>query len=75
MRRYPDFDVHYFVNTSPDAVTLKTEVGNLILDIETGEVHDFSGKIDIAQYESALLIDTHEKRKPKKPLKCPPVLN
>ena len=75
MRRYPDFDVHYFVNTSPDAVTLKTEVGNLILDIETGEVHDFSGEIDIAQYESALLIDTHEKRKPKKPLKCPPVLN
>ena len=43
VRRFADFDMYYFVNSSPDTVSAKIEKGNKILDIETGELYDFDG--------------------------------
>ncbi len=62
MRTYPDFEVHYLVNTNSDTVTTEVTAGNLILDIETGETKPFAGKLTLGRYESAVIIDTHEPR-------------
>lgn len=75
MRTTGDYDVHYFVNTNSEKITTKVTKGNLILDIETGELHPFSGEISLDRFESALIIDTHEPRMVVKAEKCHPVLN
>ncbi len=74
-RRYPKFDVHYFVNTNSTKTEADISVGNLILNIETGELSPFSGKLSLNKFESALIVDTHEKRVPLKAKMLAPMLN
>jgi hypothetical protein len=61
-RVYPDFDVHYFVNSDNKTVCATFSRGNLVLDIDTGRTSSFYGSYKFAPYESLVLIDTHEPR-------------
>ena len=75
-RRFPDFDMYYLVNSSPEAITTRFDVGNKILDIESGELYDFDGELTVEHYSSAVIIDTREPRKkPQKKETPAPVLN
>jgi len=75
-RKFPDFDLYYLVNSSAGSVTADLTVGNKLLDIETGELHDFDGRVEIEHYSSAVIIDTREGRKDaKKEERTAPVLN
>ncbi len=62
-RRFADFDMYYLVNSSDDTVKTTVAKGNKLLDIETGELSDFDGNLEIEHYSSAVVIDTHEPRK------------
>lgn len=75
MRAYPDFDVHYFVNTQDAEVCADISVGNLTVNIETGDTEPFCGKVRLGKYESAMIVDTHEPRIAEKEKKPTPVLN
>ncbi len=75
MRAYPDYDVHYFVNTGDGTVCTDINVGDLIVNIETGETEPFCGNVKIGKYESAMIVDTHGARAEKKEEKQSPVLN
>ena len=64
-RQFEDYDVHYFVNSTNDTVNATFNRGNLILDIESGDVRPFFGSHKFAPCESIVLIDTHEPRERK----------
>ena len=74
-RCYPEYDIHYFVNTHKEPAIIDMKVGNLILDIETGDVLPFGGIATLKQYESALIIDTHTERESVKAKKCNALLD
>ncbi len=61
-RRFSDFDMHYFVNSTEHPIFATFTRGNLVLDIETGDTRDFYGSHKFASGESLVLIDTHEPR-------------
>ena len=76
IRRFPDFDMYYLVNSSDDMVKTRFEKGNKLLDIETGELYDFDGELTVEHYSSAVIIDTHEPRaEAKSKATTPPVLD
>ena len=75
MRRYADFDIHYFVNTNAEKTALEITRGNLLLNIETGKTEPFGGKITLDRYESAVVIDTHTERAPVKEAPAYPLLD
>ena len=62
VRKFDDFDMYYLVNSSDNTVKATLTRGNKILDIETGELADFDGEVEIEHYSSAVIIDTHEPR-------------
>ena len=62
MRRYPDFDVHYIVNSTTESVDVKTPVGNKRLVIESGETEPFFGEVTLAPFDSIVIIDDHAPR-------------
>ena len=57
MRKFPKFDVHYFVNTDNAKISADINVGNKILLTDTGELADFCGRHDFLPYESIVVID------------------
>ncbi len=61
-RSFDDFDMHYFVNTDNAEICATFSVGDKVLDIESGELHDFYGSHTFAPYESLVIIDTGEHR-------------
>ena len=61
-RTFPDFDMHYFVNSTDTVVSATFAHGNKRLDVQTGELYDFFGSHTFASGESLVLIDTHEPR-------------
>lgn len=61
-RRYDDFDMYYFVNSSENTFTANIRYGNKLMDITTGELSDFKGKHKFRKYESIVVIDDHGKR-------------
>ena len=61
-RHFDGFDMHYIVNTDDCVVTAKIGVGNKVLNIETGDLSDFSGEHTFHPYESLVLIETGEGR-------------
>ena len=65
MRRYPDFDVHYLVNTSEEKISTTLSVGNKIFDANTGELSPFYGDIDLPEFGSIIVIDEHKPREEK----------
>lgn len=56
-RVYPDFSVHYFVNTTAQPQKAYISQGNKRMDIRTGELLDFDGKYEFAAYDSLLVVD------------------
>lgn len=56
-RYYPDFTVHYFVNTSPDKTEASFNVNGKILDIYSGYLSAFSGSHSFEPWGSLVLID------------------
>ena len=62
VRKFDDFDMYYLVNSSDSTVRATLTRGNKILDIETGELLDFDGEVEIEHYSSAVIIDTREPR-------------
>ncbi len=63
-RRFDGYTLHYFVNTDNATVEADITVGNKVMAPETGELSPFFGKHTFAPYESLVLIDTGEERKP-----------
>lgn len=55
--KYPDFTVHYFVNTSADAFSANFKVNGRAMDIYTGELLDFDGTHHFEPWGSLLIID------------------
>ncbi len=57
-RAYPDFTLHYFVNTGDNEITADISVGSFSVDAETGERLPFSvGKHSFPPRSSLLVID------------------
>lgn len=69
-RHYDGFDVHYFVNTFGDECECECAVGNLVLDLVTGETKPYDGHIRLGKYESIMLIDDGGERAPRAPGKA-----
>ncbi len=61
MRTYPDFKLHYFVNSTEETIHAHFTTGDLILDATTGETHPFKGDYTFDKYESIILIETGAK--------------
>lgn len=58
MRVYPDFKVHYFVNSEDSEIVANISGCDLVLDTVTGETHAFSGTHTFGPFESLMLIET-----------------
>lgn len=56
-RIFDDFTVHYFVNTSPDRKSASFKCGGKVLDIFTGDLHDFRGEHEFEPWGSLVIID------------------
>lgn len=63
-RVFDDFDMHYFVNTSTEERASKINIGNLMLDPVTGELHPFDGYYNFRAYDSIIVIDDHSSVRP-----------
>ena len=62
MRNYPDYKLHYFVNSEDVTVTAKIARCDLAVDLVTGEVRPFCGEHTFGPYESLMLIETGNER-------------
>ena len=62
MRRFPDFDMHYFVNSNAYEIEAQINVGDMLLSAESGELSPFSGRHKFDPYESIVVFDTHAER-------------
>jgi len=56
-RVYPNFKVHYFVNTSAEREKANVSVSGKMLDIYTGELSDFSGIHEFEPWGSLLIVE------------------
>ena len=62
-RAFPDFNMHYFVNSTDETIEANIYVGTQYLDVDTGEKQDFYGsKHTFAPGESLITISTKEDR-------------
>lgn len=59
-RSFDDFDLYYFVNTTPDCVKTKINKGTHVLDILTGEVKGFDGFFTFEDSSSLVVLDYYE---------------
>ncbi len=57
MRDFPDFRMHYFVNTGDLPCEAKIPVGTLMLDAVTGDLLPFAGHWHFEPYESLVVIE------------------
>ncbi|MBR5518470.1 MAG: hypothetical protein IKV86_05515 [Clostridia bacterium] len=57
MVEYPDFKVHYFVNTSAEGFGANFKVQGKVMDIYTGDLYDFDGTHEFEPWGSLLIID------------------
>ena len=57
MVEYPDFKVHYFVNTSAESFDANFKVQGKVMDIYTGDLYDFDGTHEFEPWGSLLVID------------------
>lgn len=62
MRNYPDFKLHYFVNSEDVTITAEIKNADVVVDTVTGETAPFSGKHTFGPYESLMLIETGAER-------------
>ncbi len=62
MRRYPDFDIHYIVNSTEEEISSEFSVGNKQLVIESGDVEPFYGEFTLPPFGSIVVIDEHKPR-------------
>ena len=70
-RRFPDFVMRYFVNTTGEAQYAKINCGGKIMNEETGELEPFYGEYGFAPMSSIVVIDDGtpaEKKPPEKAL-------
>jgi len=56
-RIYNDFDIHYFVNSTPQEQKAYISKGNKCVDIKTGELVDFDGNYTFAPFDSIVIYD------------------
>lgn len=56
-RKFDDFDLYYFVNTSDEKVSAKISKGTHILDIITGVEKPFSGNAEFESSGSLIVLD------------------
>lgn len=62
MRRYPDYDLHYFVNSEDVEVKANITRGSLAVDPVTGDTRPFFGEHTFGAGESLILIETIDER-------------
>lgn len=56
-RIYDGFNVHYFVNTSPERKTASFKVSGKVMDIYSGELSPFNGKHEFEPWGSLMVIE------------------
>ncbi len=56
-RRFPDFTMHYFVNSTEDEIPAAFTCGGKLLDIVTGELLPFDGTYTFPKWGSLVIID------------------
>ena len=64
-RRYPDFDVHYLVNSTEEEIETSLTVGNKRFVAETGDFEPFFGDVKLPPFGSIIVIDEHKPREPR----------
>ena len=62
-RIYPDFTLHYFVNSSPEEKRVKINVEGSMVDIFTGDVSGFSGVHNFEAWGSLVIFEDGNKNK------------
>ncbi len=62
-RKFNDYDVFYFVNSTEGTYDATVKVGNKVLDPVTGDLYDFNGKHTFNKYASLVVIDDRTGRK------------
>lgn len=61
-RKCKDYTLYYFVNGTENTYNAFIKKGNKIVDVATGELHDFDGKHTFRKYESLVVIDDYSER-------------
>ncbi len=61
-RKFKDFDLYYFVNSSTETYDAEIAVGNKVMDIKTGDILEFCGRHTFRPFESLVVIDDGGKR-------------
>lgn len=56
-RKFPDFDMHYFVNETTETISANIAKGSKILNQATGELMPFDGRHTFGKWESIVVID------------------
>lgn len=62
-RIFDEYDIYYFVNSTPDIQKASFNVGTNVLDTQTGKIMPFCGEYQFSAYESLMLIDYRRKTK------------
>ena len=65
-REFPDFTMHYFVNTNESEEKAVITRGSYAIDIVTGEKIDFCGEYTFPQYGSLIVIEDGTEKSEKK---------
>lgn len=61
-RRCKDYTLYYFVNGTENTYDAFIKKGNKVVDITTGELHEFDGRHTFKKYESLIVIDDYTER-------------
>lgn len=61
-RKCKDYTLYYFVNGTGNTYEAFIKKGNKVVDVSTGELHDFDGKHTFKKYESLVVIDDYSER-------------
>ena len=56
-RKFDGFKVYYFINNNPSEIEASFTHGGKRVDIQTGDISEFSGKYAFAPYDSLMLVD------------------
>lgn len=56
-RKFPDFEIHYFVNETEEKITANISRGSKILNQATGDLVPFDGSYIFDRWESLIVID------------------
>ncbi len=75
-RSFPEYNMHYFVNTTRTVIDANITVGNFVMDPVTGDLTPFGGNAHFGAFESLVLIeDKTGKMKPDRAAKPLPEKN